>query len=167
MIGQHDDEAAFIQVLDQAGVHFSKPLESFFKAARVYDNDLLNYQYAWRSKAHPVEIRYHVRPISENSPKASAPQVLITSMIMNLASNDDGQSDMVFHRLPDSWIDTYNADLGITVFFRPKAEFSGSKHCKAIIYYAYGKGLITTFLLFDKTDIDLSIYDDALSFIDN
>jgi len=81
-----------------------------------------------------------------------------------MASNDEMELDMVFHRLDDGDIKPYNADFGMMVFFQPKDKISKRKHCKALFHYAEGKGLICTFIFFDNVRLDLKPYESNMVF---
>ena len=163
--GQQDESASFEELLRTTKVFFAKPLESFFKEQRVGNNSVIQFDYALKGKQDPVDIRYKIIPIPEGDKRALAPQVTMTTRALHMASNEEDASDMVFHRIQEEDLKPFNADFGLIVFFQPKDKISGRKHCKAQFLYAEGRGIICTFIFFDKTDIDLKPYEQNLSFL--
>jgi len=162
--GQSEAVLSFEQLLKSAQVYYAEPLETFFKKDRIEENSVIQFNHALKAKKDPVDIRYKIIPIDESNLERFAPQVKISSMAMHMATNDELDSDMVFHQLDDASLKPYNADFGLTVFFKPKDKITSRTHCKATFLYAEGKGIICTFLFFDKTDIDLKLYEQNLGF---
>lgn len=163
--GQKEAISSFEEKLKLTQVYFSQPLETFFKTSKIEKNSIITFDHALRGKQDPVDIRYKIIPVPPESSIALSPQMKINSLAIQVATNEEGASDMVFHRMPDEDIQRYNADYGITVFFQPKDKISNRKHCKAIFLYAEDKGIICIFLFFDKTDIDLQPYEQNMSFV--
>jgi len=135
-----------------------------FKKEKVGKNSVIDFDYALKGKQDPVDIRYKVIPVPEDSPIALAPQIKINSLAIHMASNNEEELDMVFHRINDDDIKPYNADFGMMVFFQPKDKISKRKHCKALFFYAEGKGLICTFIFFDNVRLDLKPYESNMVF---
>ncbi|MBT8219184.1 MAG: hypothetical protein KJP00_05150 [Bacteroidia bacterium] len=155
----------FNELLKRAQVEFAVPLETFLKEIRVLKTDLVEYDYALKAKQDPVEIRYKIIPTDNNSSPIGSPQIKLTQIASTIASNEEESGDIVFHRMPDEELAMYNADYGVKTYLHPKSRFSDKKHCKIIFLFAENKGMVCTFLLFNKTDIDLSIYEKNLIFI--
>ena len=162
---QNEADLSFEQLLESAHAYFSEPLESFFKKVRTTENSVIQFDHALRAKKDPVDIRYKILPLDDSNLEGFAPQIKISSIAIHMASNDVIESDMVFHQLDEASLKPYNADFGLTVFFQPKDRISFKTHCKATFLFAEGKGIICTFLFFDKTDIDLKEYEQNLGFI--
>ncbi len=163
--GQSEADLSFNQLLESAQAYFSEPLETFFKKEKISKNLVIQFDYTLKAKKDPVDIRYKVIPLSSEDPRSFAPQLTISSIALNMASNNEMDSDMVFHQLDDASLKPYNADFGLTVFFQPKDRITFKTHCKATFLFSEGKGIICTFLFFDRTDIDLKLYEQNLGFV--
>ena len=155
----------FNELLERAQVEFATPLETFLKEIRVIETDLVEYDYALKAKQDPVEIRYKIIPTNGQSSPIGSPQIKVTQIASSIASNEEELGDIVFHRMPEEELVNYYAEYGVKAYLHPKTRFSDKKYCKVIFLYAEGKGMICTFLLFNKTNIDLSIYEQNLSFV--
>jgi len=161
---QNEAELSFTQLLQSSRAYFSEPLEAFFKKDKVKDNPVIQFDHALKGRKDPVDIRYKIIPLHKDHPEAFVPQIKISTIAVNMASNDETENDMVFHQLDEASLKPYNADYGLTVFFQPKDSISYKAHCKATFLYSQSKGLICTFLFFDRTDINLKVYEHNLGF---
>lgn len=161
---QVDLPPAFRQKLEAARIDFMEPLESGYKDIRVEENDLVDYDFAIRSRKEKMEIRYLIEPSGSGQALASIPHVQCIRVLSTLATNDE--------RYVMSGIDVgagdltrrFNADWGKVFFFKPKEGFSAYQNCKMLALFREGQGMAYVFFLFDEAGPELDYRFYALSF---
>jgi len=136
-------------------VDFMAPLDAGYKDIRAFPNPHQNYELAIRSRREKLEIRYHLEPEEENKPMTRIPHVRCMQMIANVASNEE-QTRVSALSISDSIrIDRLNADWAKVFTFTPKKTFSPRLTCQMLAMYKEGKGMVFTYLLFNKPPIEL------------
>ncbi len=156
MVAQLEVPTTFADLLDNTQMVFSQPLENQYKARKVTTNELCEYQYAMKKKKGDLEIRYAIKPMSEQIEAVqSIPHIPTINLITTLASNED-DSVISYHVISQQSLkDNYKADWGLVAFFRPKEMFSDKKHCKMITLFKEGKATAHIFYLFDEVSEEL------------
>ncbi|NRB53981.1 MAG: hypothetical protein HRU41_40400 [Saprospiraceae bacterium] len=145
----------FTLLATDMAVDFMAPLDAGYKDIRTFPNPHQNYELAIRSRKEKLEIRYHLEPEQENNPMTRIPHVRSMQMIANIASNEDDTRVSALS-LPDSVsLDLLNADWAKVFFFTPKKTFSPRLTCQMLAMYKEGRGMVFTYLLFNKAPIEL------------
>ena len=154
--GQLDYPLEFKETLQAAQLDFYEPLENSAKIVQIQKNDLLPYDFALKLKKEKVEIRYAILPDSEQK-EYFRPNIYFAAKASSVASNDEDSSIMAFHAVDTAALkNTFNAEWGAAVFFKPKASFSSKQHCKMLALYKEGKANVLIFYLFNDESIDLN-----------
>lgn len=136
-------------------VDFMAPLDAGYKDIRAFPNPHQNYELAIRSRREKLEIRYHLEPEEDDKPMTRIPHVRCMQMIANVASNEE-QTRVSALSVSDSIrIDMLNADWAKVFTFTPKKTFSPRLTCQMLAMYKEGKGMVFTYLLFNKPPIEL------------
>lgn len=145
----------FTTLATTMAVDFMAPLDAGYKDIRAFPNPHQNYELAIRSRREKLEIRYHLEPEEENKPMTRIPHVRCMQMIANVASNKE-QTRVSALSVSDSIrIDMLNADWAKVFTFTPKKTFSSRLTCQMLAMYKEGKGMVFTYLLFNKPPIEL------------
>lgn len=148
-----------------------EPLDAGYKGFRPAANPYLNAQFALKSSKEKLEIRYKILPWEEHNPNASNPNIQAFVTLSNIASNADDAIISAIQPSQKSMLHDFNADWGISYFFKPKAAFSHHQHCRMVALCKEGKGTAFIFYLFDDPNnkaVDIRyngmrFYDDAPS----
>ena len=151
LFAQLEIPSSFADLLDHTDMLFNQPVENQYKAQKVRDNELCEYQYAMKKKKGDLEIRYSIKPSAQQLEAIqNIPHIPTINLITTLASNDE-DSVISYHVISQqSLSEDYKADWGLVAFFRPKEMFSDKKHCKMITLFAEGKATAHIFYLFDE-----------------
>lgn len=164
--GQLEYSDSFLYLLENAQIDFYEPVEGKYKAIKLQKEVFQPCDFGMRSRKEQLEIRYIIAPYSENSPAFNAPHVESARMVAHLATNDPDAVITILSMDELELRDKFNADWGKVFFFKPKEQFSTSKHCKMLSLYAEGKGMALVFFLFDKPSTELDNRFLALRFKD-
>ena len=98
-----------------------------------------------------MEIRYTILPAKQNKPSTQIPHVEFMRVISSIAPNDEGDTPVTVHTLPEQALKKeFNAHWGSVAYFKPKPEFSDKKHCRFLSLFSEDKGTIHIFYLFDE-----------------
>ena len=154
--GQVKLAPSFLQTLNEAKIAFAEPVENLYKNSKRSRNSLLTCHLAIKNKKGDMEIRYLIKPDNESTNQWLTPHIAGMSTASHLASNLEESSQIVVHTVRREDLSLqFNADWGATFFFTPKKKFSMKKHCKMLVLYKEGSGLVYIFYLFDKISEEL------------
>ena len=157
----------FHALLDSVGVEFYEPTDAGYRDYEPLENRWQPCHFAIRSRREKMDIRYYIEPWNDDIPMSSQPNLNTFRTLTMVASTDD-ETAMISGMQPTkkSLLEEFNADWGMTYFFKPKSEFSEMPHCRMMSLCKEGKGTIFIFYLFDDVNneaLDLRKY--ALRFL--
>lgn len=153
----------FQALLEKAELEFIQPVEARYKDTKAHRNRFQPTDFAMRSRAEKLEIRYLVYPYNPNEATSAHPHLRAVRLLVHLATND--QSFVMSGKdLTEAKLKTYNADWGKTFFFTPKAAFSNRSHCKMLALHKAETGTAFVFFLFDKAERELDYREYTLKF---
>lgn len=143
----------FLQLLDSVGIEFYEPLEAGYRDYEPLENRWQPCHFAMRSRKEKLDIRYYIEPWNDESSMASLPNVN-TFRTLTMVASTDGETASISGIQPtkQSLLDEFNADWGMTYFFKPKTEFSEKPHCRMMALCKEGQGTIFVFFLFDDVE---------------
>lgn len=139
----------FTRLLDSMDVRVNHPFNADFKLRPIIENDYLEDQLVVLSKEEKLEVRFHLRPETENDLYYRRPHLRAGLLVMNLASNDEDAVTTV-HSFDEEEMAVFNADWARMYTFRPKRSYSSEPNAQLIAAYKEGRGLAYTILLFDQ-----------------
>ncbi|MEM6770067.1 MAG: hypothetical protein AAF597_05735 [Bacteroidota bacterium] len=140
---------SFAALMDSMGVSIIQPLTGEFKVEPNQENDYLDDQLTVYSKQEKLEMRFSLRAIPETDIYHGRPQLLVSTLALNLGSNDEDAVTTV-HSFGDEELAVFNADWAVMYTFRPKRSYSDRTHAQLVAAYREGVGMAYTLLLFDK-----------------
>lgn len=138
----------FSALLDSLDVRVNHPFNADFKLKPLAENDYLADQLVAYSKDEKLEVRFHLRPETEDDLYYRRPHLRAGLLVMNLASNDEDAVTTV-HSFGEEEMAIFNADWARMYTFRPKRSYSPMPNAQLIATYKEGRGLAYTILLFD------------------
>ncbi|HFA49821.1 MAG TPA: hypothetical protein ENJ95_12505 [Bacteroidetes bacterium] len=144
-----DCPPAFRGLLKKANLDFFEPLDAGYKNFEPAENEYLNAQFAIRSAKEKLEIRYFIIPWEEDNPLASNPHISTFTALANVATNADEEVVSVIQPTAAMLQKDFNADWGMTYFFRPKEAFSDKKSCRMVALCKEGQATVFIFYLFN------------------
>lgn len=139
----------FKKLLKAANIDFFEPLESRYKDFAIQKNDLARYDFCMASRKEKMEIRYSIIPWSEENFMSQNPHLLIMRTVSSIATNEQEYIITATQMNKFDLQNDFNADWGMTYFFRPKEAFSSQPHCRVIGLHKEGKGTAIIYYLFD------------------
>ena len=141
--------AHFTQLLEQAGLEIFEPLDAGYRSIQPLENDYLNCQYAINSNQGHLEIRCYVLPWNDANTSTTAPHVATFQVLTSVATNADEAVISAIQPTKSDLLRDFNADWGMTYFFRPKPAFSNEPACKMLALSKEGHGTVFVFYLFN------------------
>ena len=143
----------FIHLLDSVGVDFYEPLEAGYRDYEPLENRWQPCHFAMRSHKEKMEIRYYIEPWNNDQTMASLPNINTFRTLTMVASTDDETARISgIQPTKKSLLDEFNADWGMTYFFKPKIDFSEKPHCRMMALCKEGQGTLFVFFLFDDVN---------------
>ena len=139
----------FHALLDSIGAEFYEPVDAGYRDYEPLENRWQPCHFAMRSRKEKLDIRYFVEPWNDDLPMASQPNINTFHVLTMVASTDDESLISGIQPTKKSLLEEFNADWGMTYFFRPKTEFSEKANCRMLALCKEGKGTVFVFYLFD------------------
>jgi len=139
---------SFTDKLNKANLLFYKPADTWFHLIPMEEDDFFEYDLVIESDDGDIEMRYMIHPWKERD-EDEIPHILAMNVAMEAASNDEK------HLLKISPIDnvelknTYNADWGMIVNFKPKSSLSNKQYGRLLALFSENKGNVHVIYLFD------------------
>ena len=144
-----DHSPHFHHLLNKIEAEYFEPLDAGYKDYRPLKNEYLNSHFSIKSNQEKMEIRYFIIPWNDDDPNTSTPNIQTFTAMTNIAVNTKEAIISAIQPTKESLSTDYNADWGMTYFFKPKPVFSNREHCRMIALCKEGKGTIFIFYLFD------------------
>ena len=139
----------FQALLDSVGVEFYEPSDAGYRDYEPLENRWQPCHFAMRSRKEKLDIRYYIEPWNDDIPMSSQPNVNTFRTLTMVASTDDDEVISGIQPTKKSLLEEFNADWGMTYFFKPKTEFSEKPMCRMMALCKEGKGTVFIFYLFD------------------
>ena len=125
-----DYPSHFLQLLKETDLEYFEPLDAGYRDYKPLKNQYLNSHLAIRSNQEKMDIRYFIIPWDDDNPNTSTPNIQAFTTLTNVASNSEEAIISAIQPTRDSMQTAFNADWGITYFFKPKSVFSERQHCR-------------------------------------
>lgn len=149
--GQPELPSAFRQKLAQSRLELLWPADARYRAGYVPRDPFEHYDYALYSAREGLEMRFAIHPWSAKAPASQQPQLLAMRAAASVATNED-EWVITMRLLEEEELAPFGADGGAVYFFKPKAQFAPTPHCRLLVIYREGCGTALVYYLFTQAD---------------
>ena len=136
----------FLHLLEKSNLEFFKPLDAGYKDYKPLKNKYLNSHFAIRSNKEKMDIRYFIVPWDDHDLNTSNPNIRTFTTLTNVATNAEEAIISAIQPTKETLLKEFNADWGMTYFFKPKPVFSERIHCRMVAICKEGIGDCFCFL---------------------
>ena len=152
----------FFQILEEMDLEFLAPLENSYKRIKASESIIVDFDFEIKARKADMRIGFALFPKRKNT--ITFPHIKVSNMAISAATNEDENARLVLHEMSREDLESYQADWGAVVFFRPKRILSDKNHCKMLALYKEEKGLVYVFYLFDEASEEVDLQKNCLSF---
>ena len=163
-IAQSLDFETFRQSLDAFGIETDEPTEGRAKFFQVKKQTFLKENFRINLKKENIEIWVAFHPTDTSNLSTQMPNIFCRTTAVNAATNDEEAVTTVL-KLSDEYLkETFGAEWGRELFFRPKTQLSERQHCRLISIYKEEVGHLNVFCFFDEKSKNLDAFSEMFWF---
>jgi hypothetical protein len=139
-------------------LQLSTPTENRFKEIRQLQNNYLPYVYGMQSAIADLDIYVSFQAYDSLNQATSNPAIETTRLMTNAAINKEDALITVLDLGKTYVQETFGADWGKEIYFKPKKGLSDKEHCRMVSIFKEDTGLLTLFFFFDEKTHYLDSY---------
>lgn len=163
-IAQSVDFETFSQFLMNLGIESAEPTEGrakFFQPKKV---SFLGEQFRINLKKEDIEIWVAFSAYDSSDLSTQMPNFRCRTIAINAAVNDEAAVTTVLKLSAEYLEETFGADWGRELYFKPKKSLSERQHCRLISIYKKEVGHLNVFFFFDEKSDGLDTFYEMFRF---
>lgn len=161
---QSVDFETLSQNLAKLGIESAEPTEGRAKFFQPKESSFLGEQFQINLKKEDIEVWVAFSPYDSSNISTQMPNIRCQTISVNAAVNDDKSVTTVLKLNEEYLEETFGADWGRELYFKPKKSLSNRQHCRLVSIYKQEIGHLNVFFFFDEKSDGLDAFYEMFRF---